>query len=68
MYSDNFRCFQMCSVNAGNNRIISNNFIKTQGKIGECVSTVPAFIHADSVQHEKYSTARERNRIERYTI
>ena len=31
----------MCSVNAGNNRIISNNFIKTQGKIGECVSTFP---------------------------
>ena len=41
MYSDKFRCFQMCSVNAGNNRIISDNFSKTQGKIGECVSTVP---------------------------
>ena len=39
MCSDKFRCFQMCSVNAGNNRIISNNFIKSTGKIGECVST-----------------------------
>ena len=37
-----------------------------------CVHRVPhsspAFIHANSVQHEKYSTARERKRLERYTI
>ena len=62
----------MFSVNAGNNRIISENFIKLTGKIGECVSTVPhsspAFIHADSVQHEKYSTAHEYKSLERYTI
>ena len=59
----------MCSVNAGNNRIISDNFSKTQGKIGECVSTVPpAFIHTDSVQHEKYSTAHAHKWLERYTI
>ena len=31
----------MFSVNAGNNQIFSENFIKLTGKIGECVSTGP---------------------------
>ena len=31
----------MFSDSAGNHRIISDNFIKSTGKIGECVSTGP---------------------------
>ena len=43
----------MFSDSAGNHRIISDNFIKSTGKIGECMSTVPACIRIVNAQYVK---------------